>query len=187
MKWLAEVNSRTASPAWVWRVPLVTVPDTVTVAPGAAYGGVIASMVTERWPALARSVLIFGGLACAGAADASPAARLADRIAAGTANTAVLRRIRPRFAVGKPRTPRMLVSGKRYASGKDPACSRGSPAVATLDGRAHEQRTAKSGRRTAARAGARRGRDRPPVRAPRPRARAGRRSGPGCPPRPAAG
>src|SRR6266516_1565682 len=165
MKWLAEVNSRTASPAWVWRVPLVTVP------------------VTERWPALARSA----GLACAGAADASPAARLADRIAAGTANTAVLRRVRLRFAVSKPRTPGMLVSGKRYASCKEPACSRGTPAVATLDGRAHEQRTAKSGRRIAARAGARRGRDRPPVRAPRPRARAGRRSGPGCPPRPAAG
>ena len=105
-KWLAEVNSRTSSPAWVWRVPLVTVPDTVTVAPGVAYDGFIASMVTERWPALARSA----GLACAGAADASPAARLADKIAAGMANTAVLRRVRLRFAVSKPRTPGMLVS-----------------------------------------------------------------------------
>jgi aspartate oxidase len=75
-----------------------------------AYDGVIASMVTERWPALARTVLTFGGLACAGAADASPAARLADTIAAGTANTAVLRRVRLRFAVSKPRTPGMLVS-----------------------------------------------------------------------------
>src|SRR6185437_11279937 len=128
MKWLAEVNSRTASPAWVWRVPLVTVPDTVTVAPGAAYGGVIASMVTERWPALARAVLIFGGLACAGAADARPAARLADRIAAGTANTAVLRRVRLRFAVSKPRTPGMLVSGKGSASGQEPDCSLGTSA-----------------------------------------------------------
>src|SRR5437879_1935889 len=75
-------------------------------APGVAYDGVIASMVTERWPALARST----ALACAGAADASPAARLADKIAAGMANTAVLRRVRLRFAVSKPRTPGMLVS-----------------------------------------------------------------------------
>src|SRR6185295_2753989 len=120
MKWLAEVNSRTSRPACVRRVPLVTVPDNLTVAPGAAYDGVIALMVTERWPALAGSA----ALACAGAADASPPARLADRIAAGTANTAVFRRVRLRF-VAKPRTPGMLVSGKRSASGQEPGCSRG--------------------------------------------------------------
>src|SRR6185312_6136801 len=163
MKWLAEVNSRTSRPAFVWRVPLVTVPDNLTVAPGAAYDGLIALMVTERWPALAR-----------------PAG-----LAAGTANTAAFRRIRLRFAVAKPRTPGMLVSGKRSASGQEPGCSRGTPAVATLNGRAHEQRTAESDRRAAARADTRSGRDRPPVRAPRLRTRAGRRSGPGCPARPA--
>ena len=100
MKWLAEVNSRTSRPACVWRVPLVTVPDNLTVVPGAAYDGFIALMVTERWPALA----------CAGTADASPPARVPARIAAGTANTAVFRRVRLRFAVRKPRTPGMLVS-----------------------------------------------------------------------------
>src|SRR6185369_9724788 len=173
MKWLAEVNSRTSRPACVWRVPLVTVPDNLTVVPGAAYDGFIALMVTERWPALA----------CAGTADASPAARVPARIAAGTANTAVFRRIRLRFAVAKPCTPGMLVSGKRSASGQEPGCSRGTPAVATLNGRAHEQRTAESDRRAAARADTRSGRDRPPVRAPRLRTRAGRRSGPGCPAR----
>jgi hypothetical protein len=68
MKWLAEVNSRTASPAWSGG-SAGDGADTVTVAPGAAYDGLIASMVIERWPAL-RSA----GLACAGAADASPAA-----------------------------------------------------------------------------------------------------------------
>ena len=84
----------------------MTVPDNLTVAPGVAYDGLIALMVTERWPALARSA----GLACAGAADASPPASIADRIAAGTASTAVIRRVRLRFAVSKPRTPGMLVS-----------------------------------------------------------------------------
>src|SRR6185312_16891625 len=107
----------------VWRVPLVTVPDNLTVAPGAAYDGLIALMVTERWPALARSA----GLACAGPADASPAPRVPARIAAGTANTAAFRRIRLRFAVAKPCTPGMLVSGKRSASGQEPGCSRGDP------------------------------------------------------------
>src|SRR5215475_11589074 len=183
MKWLAEVNSRTSRPACVRRVPLVTVPDNLTVAPGLAYDGLIALMVTERCPALARSA----GLACAGPADASAPARLPARIAAGTANTAVLRRVRLRFAVREPRTPGMLVSGKRSASGQDPGCSRRTPAVATLNGRAHERRTAESGRGAPARADARSGRDRPPVRAPRLRTRPGRRSGPGCPPRPATG
>ena len=70
----------------------MTVPDTVTVAPGAAYDGFIASMVTERWPALACSA----GLACAGPADASPPARITARIAAGTANAAVFRSVRLR-------------------------------------------------------------------------------------------
>src|SRR5690349_23948845 len=153
MKWLAEVNSCTSRPALVWRVPLVTVPDNLTVAPGVAYDGLIALMVTERWPALARSA----GLACAGTAAASPPARVPARIAAGTANTAVLRRVRLSFAVRKPRTPGMLVSGKRSASGQEPGYSRGTPAVATLNGRAHEQRTAESGRRATARAGARSG------------------------------
>src|SRR4249919_3494416 len=123
MKWLAEVYSRTSRPACVWRVPLVTVPDTLTVVPGAAYDGFIALMVTERWPALACLVW----LACAGTADASPPARVPARIAAGTANTAVFRRVRLRFAVAKPRTPGMLVSGKRSASGHEPGCSRGTP------------------------------------------------------------
>ena len=50
MKWVADVYSCTSSPACVWRVPLVTVPDRRTVAPGAAYCGFIASMVIERPP-----------------------------------------------------------------------------------------------------------------------------------------
>ena len=75
-------------------------------------------------------------LACAGTADASPPARVPAMIAAGTANTAVFRRVRLRFAVSKPRTPGMLVSGKRYASCKEPVCSRGTPAVASVSGAA---------------------------------------------------
>src|SRR5215475_15416633 len=150
MKWLAEVNSRTSRPACVRRVPLVTVPDNLTVAPGLAYDGLIALMVTDRWPALARSAW----LACAGSAGPSAPARLPARIAAGTANTAVFRRIRLRFAVAKPRTPGMLMSGNRCASGQEPGCSRGTPPVATLNGRAHERRTAESDRRAAARADA---------------------------------
>ena len=106
MKWLAEVNSRTSRPAWVWRVPLVTVPDNLTVAPGAAYDGFIASMVTERWPALARRP----GWPAPGRPTPARQPGSPARIAAGTANTAVFRRVRLRFAVSKPRTPGMLVS-----------------------------------------------------------------------------
>ena len=50
---LADVYSWTSSPACVWPVPLVTVPDTVTVAPGLAVCGLIESMTTDRRPELA--------------------------------------------------------------------------------------------------------------------------------------
>src|SRR5919204_6047181 len=86
VKWVAEVFSCTSRPACVCRVPLVTVPDTVTVAPGLAYCGFIVSMVTERPPVAARPA----GLACAGTAWASPAAT----IAAGTAIMAARERVR---------------------------------------------------------------------------------------------
>ena len=47
MNLFCEVYSWTSSPACVWLVRLLTVPRTVTVAPGAAYAGFIASMVTD--------------------------------------------------------------------------------------------------------------------------------------------
>ncbi len=45
-----EVNSWTSSPALAWLVPLLTVPATVTVAPGLAVCGVIESMTTDTRP-----------------------------------------------------------------------------------------------------------------------------------------
>ena len=46
-----EVHSWTSSPAFVWLVPLVTVPATVTVLPGSAVCGVIESMTIDTRPA----------------------------------------------------------------------------------------------------------------------------------------
>ena len=46
-----ELNSWTSSPALVWLVPLLTVPVTVTVAPGPAVCGLIESMTIDTRPA----------------------------------------------------------------------------------------------------------------------------------------
>jgi hypothetical protein len=46
-----EVHSWTSSPALAWLVRLLTVPATVTVAPGLAVCGVIESMTTDTRPA----------------------------------------------------------------------------------------------------------------------------------------
>src|ERR1039458_2304749 len=59
-----DVASCTSSPAAVWRVPLVTVPIRLTVAPGVAYCGFIELMVTETRPVAAgRAGLAWAGLA----------------------------------------------------------------------------------------------------------------------------
>ena len=86
----AEVYSCTSSPDCAWRVPLLIVPATVTVDPGRATCGFIASMVTETRPAAARGVLAWAVLACAGPAAASPAVA----IAAGMADAAARARSR---------------------------------------------------------------------------------------------
>ena len=44
---VGDVYSCTMSPACAWLVRLLTVPATVTVAPGAAYCGFIEPMVTD--------------------------------------------------------------------------------------------------------------------------------------------
>ena len=46
-----ELHSWTSSPALVWLVPLLTVPVTVTVAPGPAVCGLIESMTIDTRPA----------------------------------------------------------------------------------------------------------------------------------------
>ncbi len=123
----------------------------------------------DRHPAGLSRLPRLSGWACAGAARARTAAT-----AAGT------RRRRP---------------GTGSAAGCPPVASRAhlewycrskpNPCV-TLNGRAHDQRTAEGGRRAAARACARGRRHRPPVRPARLPAGPGRRSGPGRVPRRAA-
>src|SRR5579859_82133 len=101
-----DVNSWIWSPASGWAVPLLTVPVTLTVAPGVAYRGLIESMVTDT--RLARAAC--AGRACAGVpARASRAAVIAAGTAAATATDAVLDRVRRmKFAGSKPCTPGMV-------------------------------------------------------------------------------
>ena len=93
-----DVASCISSPAAVWRVPLVTVPIRLTVAPGVAYCGFIELMVTETRPVAAGRA----GLAWAGLASTM----MAGAIIAGTAKTAATDSIRRlTFAVSTPYTP----------------------------------------------------------------------------------
>src|ERR1035438_9366061 len=97
-----DVASCTSSPAAVWRVPLVTVPIRLTVAPGLAYCGFIELMITETRPVAAGRA----GLAWAGLASTM----MAGAIIAGTAKTAGTDSIRRlTFAVSTPCTPGMLL------------------------------------------------------------------------------
>src|SRR5580658_4627302 len=110
----AEVNSWTSSPVWVWPVPLLTVPVTVTVLPGRAVCGLIESMTIDSLLDWAAGC---AGLACAGAARASAAVA-----AAGTTAAAVSSRIRRVMLAGRkpyPRTPEML-----WPFGTEPALYR---------------------------------------------------------------
>ena len=109
----AEVSSSTSRPAAAWPVSLLTVPVTVTVAPGWAVCGLIESMTIDTRPGCAGpacAVAACGlaactGLACAGAASASTAVT-----AAGMTTAAAKARTRlEKSAVSKPCTLGMLL------------------------------------------------------------------------------
>ena len=109
-----EASSWTSSPAAAWLVSLLTVPVTVTVAPGRAVCGLIESMTIDTRPASACrpacavpacGLAACTGLACAGAASASTAVT-----AAGMATAAARDRTRRETsAVSKPCTLGMLL------------------------------------------------------------------------------
>ena len=111
-----EASSWTSSPAAAWLVSLLTVPVTVTVAPGRAVCGLIESMTIDTRPACAGSagpacavpacgLAACTALACAGAASASTAVT-----AAGMATAAARDRTRRETsAVSKPCTLGMLL------------------------------------------------------------------------------